>query len=91
MSILYEFVHKFPSGQECHVEAEIEPLIPAHINCLPEDATPEEGGTAEVTEVTVLGIPIDLSDLWIKARSDKVVTIYDSLGEIAYEKWANEQ
>ena len=101
MTEKYGFDHYLPSGQACYVEADIVPLVPAHVNCLPEDAYPAEGGYAEITSVTVSGealgderppsVEIDMSDVWIRTKGQKFDLFLDDLAETAYDKWADEQ
>lgn len=101
MTEKYGFNYELPSGQECYVEADIEPLVPAHINCLPEDAYPAEGGYAEVTSITVTGealegqtapmVEIDMADVWVRTRGQKFELFMDALAETAYDAWSDEQ
>lgn len=87
----YGFDYELPSGQACYVEAEVWPLVPAHTNCLPEDAYPSEGGYAEVVGIHVRGVEIDMGEVWVRSIGKKYVYYLDDLGETAYEKWSNEQ
>ncbi len=61
---------ELPTGEEIEVcvEFDYSPVIPARVNCLPEDATPEEGGECSINEVVNVetGDYIDLSTLSIK-------------------------
>jgi len=96
----FEFDWELPSGQACVVEADIEPLIPAHINCLPEDAYPAEGGVAYITSITVYGealkderkpyVEIDMNNVFVRTPSGKLVDYLDDLGETAYDKWSDQ-
>ena len=101
MTETYGFDHYLPSGQPCYVEAEIEPFVQAHINCLPEDAYPAEGGYAEITSVTVSGealgderppsVEVDMSEVWIRTKGQKFDLFLDDLAETAYETWLDDQ
>jgi hypothetical protein len=97
MTITYGFDYELPSGQACYVEAEIEPLVPAHTNCAPEDAYPAEGGGAEVTSVTIGGTEIDLANVWVAKPQRDLSTprqfgcYLDDLAATAYDKWEDEQ
>ncbi len=106
MTITHGFDHELPSGQACYVEADIEPLIPAYTNCLPEDAYPAQGGTAEITSVTITGegpegttvtILVDLEDMWIRRKSSLNPLQYafshylEDLADIAYDNWGSSQ
>ena len=66
------------SGEEVEVcvEFDYSPIIPAHISCLPEDATPTEGGEVSIDKIINVetGEEIDQAMLsnkdldWLKER-----------------------
>ena len=96
--MLYQFSSELPSGTGIEVEAEITPFIPAHTNCLPEDAYPAEGGDAEIIAVMIPndqgGQDIDLEGLYMRRTVGYEVKFYDLLDELAeeaYDKWASDQ
>ena len=88
--IEYDFEQTLPSGTAISVEADITPLIPGKIDCLPEDAYPSEGGFAEITKITIEGKEIDLDDLYVKIANERYEHYPDYLADIAYENWLDE-
>lgn len=56
------------SGEEIEIEVEFDysPLMPEHVNCLPEDAYPAEGGEIDKISIKTLNsnyASLELSDL----------------------------
>jgi len=62
-------------GTELDVHGEFVPYVPARTNCLPEDATPPEGGYFELE--TIYHHDDDVTEL--------LESCHDDINEVAYE------
>ena len=69
----FDTLLELPSGEEVEVTVEFDysPIIPARTSCLPEDATPQEGGECSINEVVIkeTGEYLDLSTLSVGTES----------------------
>jgi len=92
-----EFFYELPSGDSLCIQTNVYPGCNAHINCLPEDATPAEPATAEIERCYIgwgddtVGEPFDPEGLWFrKWASTEMIEVTTDIQNKAIDAYAEQ-
>lgn len=86
------YIERDDEELELEVTADVEPFVPGKLTGPPEDCYPDEGGTADITDIKLDGKPFDgLTDYEYGMAVEAVEISYGELGEGGYENcWADD-